>query len=280
MDQSQRHHWRWNVDPVWESFSGMVEEAWHGENAQNDFARAKHLRSALSFASTSLEAFSNRCMREWLEQQNSPEEQIYGKLKKASLREKLNNWPAEFCGRRRDVDFPALKLFYVVADYHDLRNELIHPKDKDHSIYDRLDGLQAQELVNTVSQIIVSICEAQRTIYPYWILGWNFVGFNGDPSWPCVLPTSEFVHTMARMGFLKPEEAFDYEASIAWQTRYLGSRQGFYELRAALHDFPEDISPYVDFGWGPVPRLCRHWWDRELILGSVPRSQARRSSPA
>jgi SOS response regulatory protein OraA/RecX len=271
MDQSRQEHWRWNVDPVWENYSGLVEEAWHSQNLQNDFARAQHLRSALTFAPTCLEAFLNRCMREWLEQRNTSEDQIYGKLRNAKFKEKLNDWPAEFCGRRPNIGVSAQRLFDLVADFLDLRNELIHPKAKDHSIYKRLDGLQPQELVSRVSEIIVSICEAKGTAYPYWILGWNFVGFNRDPTWPCVLPPSEFVHTMARMGFLKPSEALDSQASIAWQTRFLGSSRAFQELRAALRELPYDISPYVDFGWGPVHRLCKRWWDRDLILGSVPR---------
>lgn len=137
--RARQDHWRWNVDPVWENYSGLVEEAWHAQNVQNDFARAKHLRSALTFASTSLEAFSNRCMREWLERHNTPEEEIYSRLRNTKFKEKLNVWPAEFCDRKLEIGLSAQRLFDLVADFQDVRNELIHPKAKDHSIYERLD---------------------------------------------------------------------------------------------------------------------------------------------
>lgn len=276
-DRSVRHriqehmgqHWRWNIDPVWESFASLWESVRLAEASANEFDRNKNLKAALLFSSIALEAFLNRLMRKHLETRETPEKKILVTLGRPSLAAKLRDWPSQW-----SMAQPALsdadELIHAIDAYRALRNGITHPKERDHSIYATLERLDAKGLVSTVALTMVAICEARREQYPYWLLGWNFVGFNHDPAQPFSTDAAQFIHALARMGFLPPADALIVEASRAWQERWLKSREGYFELSSLLEAYRGDIEPSFEVipGAGSPPRLCRRWWDRELILST------------
>jgi hypothetical protein len=68
--------------------------------------------------------------------------------------------------------------------YQETRNEITHPKRRDHSIYVELDQADPDGLVDAIARAIVTLCEARGVPFPYWVLGWNYVGLNNNPAHP------------------------------------------------------------------------------------------------
>jgi hypothetical protein len=266
-------HWRWNVNAAWENFCAMCEEAHHGREARHEFDRYKHLRSCLIFGSMALEAFINEQMRQYLENVGTPEEQIYKCLRRPRLQSKINEWPAKFGNGVLQLDPGHSELFALFDDFYDLRNSLVHPKERDHSIHRRLDDLDPAGVVEAVRTTIVLIAVAIPKPFPYWALGWNFVGFNFDNTHPVLLDVAQFRHSFARLGLITPNTAWLYDEANRWTEENMKSANDFRCLKAQLDALPIDIEPWFELipGMGSPPRLTKRWWDHELIASTIPR---------
>lgn len=250
----------------------MYEDAHRAREARHEVDRYKHLRSCLIFGSIALEAFINEQMRRHLESIDFPEEQIYKRLRKELLRTKINEWPAEFGSRALELESGHSELFGLFDDLYELRNGLIHPKDRDHSIYRRLDDLGPGEVVEAVSTTLVLIAGAIPRPFPYWVLGWNFVGFNFDDTHPVLLDVAQFRHSLARLGLIARNTAWLYDEANRWTEENMKSGAEFRGLKAQLDGLPIDIEPWFELipGMGSPPRLTRRWWDHDLIISTSP----------
>jgi hypothetical protein len=268
-------HYRWNVDPVWENLSSVFEESHHARQAPNDYMRYKHIRSLLSFASTGLEAFFNKLIRKRMGERGESKEKISDSLKKMSLRYKVNNWFSDEYQSVINIESDAYNLYILFEDYHKLRHGLTHPKDIDHSIYLDLDRIDAESVVRSVQMTLLRVHEIIQRPYPYWLLGWNFVGFNRDPAHPFLSNVAQFRHSLARMELINPADAWDYDRANEWEQRWMSDQEGFQRLSNLLGTYHEAIEPWIEFipGLGSPPRLCRKWWDREYIISTTPRGR-------
>jgi hypothetical protein len=244
----------------------MVEAAFYARQAPHSFERTQRMKALLDSGGMCLESFMNELMRKTMEDSGKSEKDIRHKLKSSNLPTKIEKWPQEVCSK-------AITSMNRSLDQHRaLRNRLVHPKEDDHSIYLDLQHTKPDEIVDEIATFIVSICEAKPCIYPYWALGWNFVGFNRDPAHPVLLDSFQFVHAMARMKFLPVSSAFAADESEAWQYSMMANLSGFSVLKAQLDAISYDIEPWFELipGLGAPPRLCRRWWQREFILSTVP----------
>ncbi len=252
--------WRWNVDDVWQSFSSMFQEMFHANEATNDIVRYHHLTACLLFGGCSIESFMNASMRKYLKASDVPENEIFKRLRNTTLRKKIESWPAEAFGvslERCDVD--------VLLDFLDLRNEVTHRKRLDHSLYKELDETPPTHFVEAVQKAFVLFYQGQGVTFPYWILGWNFVGMNGDDTHPCLINNQQFQHALNHMGFRIP--AWEYESARAWQEKNMRGIDAFIELKKYYYLNAPDIEPR-DQRYPMAPRLCKRWWDKKLILGT------------
>lgn len=265
-------HYRWNVDPVWENLSSAFEEAYRAIEAHNNFMRFNHIRSLLYFASVGFEAFFNKLMRKKMSDQGESERAIIEKLKSVGLGRKINQWPSELCLLPVDIEPDISNLFDLFQDYHNLRHSLTHPKDIDHSIYLKLECIDPTQVIRAVQETLLRVHEAVQQAYPYWLLGWNFVGFNRDEAHPFLSNAAQFRHSLARMGLIDPADAWYCERAERWQQEWMADRQGFARLTSLLNGYPDDIEPWSEIipGLGSPPRLCRRWWDHDYIMSTVP----------
>lgn len=253
--------WRWNSDLTWHYYSSMQFEAHCAQLAKHDFARYHHLRACIYFGIGTLEAFLNKRIRHFLEQQGFDEDEISRKLFH-SIEDKWTKWVKKIYGKSAIKDSGVSDVF---KRFKDIRNEITHPTSRDHSIYVHLDAIEPYDLLEAVAIGIVSIYEAEHKPFPYWLLGWNYVGMNGDATYPAEGNNqNNFLHSMKYMGFQVP--AGTSPACEDWERQYMTSLEGFRKLRLSLDLYPEDIEP-IQKRFPDRPRLCRRWWDRELILG-------------
>lgn len=255
-------HWRWNVNPTWHHFSSMCQEAYYVRHAPNEFMKYHHLRSCLYFAIGSFESFLNERMREKLEKEGMPEKKIYNKLRweNGGLRAKRTKWPSAICGK--EITFPE-NFEDIFTYYNELRGEVTHPKRKDHSIYKELDNANVDTLIDTISKAFVTIYSGLGEPFPYWLLGWNYVGLNGDLSHPVLRNNQNgFLFSLQWMGYDVP--AGDHYRAIAWEKRFMTTIEGYLKLKSWLELYQDDIEPYVE-RFPYRPRLTSKWWDAEYI---------------
>jgi hypothetical protein len=238
----------------------MFQEMSFANQSTNDIARYHHLSACLLFGGCAIESFSNANMRKHLKTSGVPETEILKRLRYTALREKLESWPGEICGmtlERRDVE--------VLLDFLDLRNEVTHRKRMDHSLYKELDETIPVHFVEAIQRTFVLLYQGQGGSFPYWLLGWNFVGMNGDHTHPCLINNRQFQHALNHMGFKVP--AWEYDAARAWEEQNMRGIHAFMRLRDDYYSKAPDIEPRSE-RFPMAPRLCKRWWDRQLILRS------------
>ena len=248
--------WRWNVNDVWQTFSSMHQEIYFAGEAANDFYRHHYLSSALLFGGCAVESFLNSQLRLTLEK-TANEELIFKRLRRTSFREKLKKWPAEIAGSE-----VATKEVETIMRFLDLRNEVTHRKRRDHSLYNELEAANVKEFLSAIQEVFLTIYFAKSEAFPYWILGWNYVGMNGDASSPCIINNAQFRHSLRAMGYDIP--ASDYYRANAWEAEVMKTRKGFKFLQDELFPDAPDIEPQSE-RFPTKPRLSKRWWDAELI---------------
>jgi hypothetical protein len=221
------------------------------EQQQSEFGRYSYARCCLYFAVAALESYLNQTMRVHLERSGRGDDEIKKELWKP-FKNKLK-WPRLIFERDMEIG-DALRTAMQV------RNEVTHPKHRDHRIYIELDAIDLRAVVNDLSLYIVQIHEADRKPFPYWVLGWNYV---------VVLPNAiqvlqgsnmnNFYFSLRNMGIIT-----GYHLNCGdWDEKNMISATCFYELRNLLQERPYDIEP-AD-GWPFRNRLTRRWWDDSFI---------------
>lgn len=258
--------WRWNVNPVWENHCAMVQEATLCEESKDDFSRCHHLRACLYFGIGTLESFLNQQIREKLTQEGKSEDKIYKKIRYTGFEEKRKKWVLKICGD--DACLPA-EYSEVIHDFNILRGDVTHPKDRDHAIYPRLEGCDYKRFVEVITESIVFIFERKNEVFPYWLLGWNYVGFNFDAAWPNLGNNDGFLFSLRNMGY-------HFECSPAmsgysdhWINENMTSQDGYKHLKTFFMQYTEEIEPQR-ITIGLPPRLTSRWWDRQFIMDNTP----------
>lgn len=259
---AEERYGRWNVDPTWHHCSSMHQEAFHAIHASNEFAKYHHLRGFVYFSIATLESFLNQQMRFNLEREDQSEDKIFSKIRNTGLKDKLKKWPRKICPKEvRDFNGVAEDLLIYV----NLRDDLTHPKHYDHGIYLTLDRLNIDELIRMVTDYIILVYEGLNESFLYWLLGWNYVGFNGDEANPCLINNQQFLHSLLNMGFEVP--AFKYGEALAWEKENMLTLDGYRKIKLSLDKCDLEIEPFwPDF---PLkPRLTKKWWDENFIKNS------------
>lgn len=254
MDQN---HWIWNVNAVWENFSSLCQELDYAQSAKNEFFKYHYTKTSLFFAVGTIESFLNQTMRQHMTSAFEAEEKIFNRMK-APLGKKLEKWPLELCGTSISL---TNELKEILEDYKDVRNEVTHPKNKDHSIYKRIDEMDTKSLKTLIAEYIISILEARNEPFPYWLLGWNFIGLNGDFNYPCLQDNYQFLWSLRSMGFDIP--VGDCAKMDDWIKQNMSTIDGFREALKVMNTIACE-SKSVNFP--SKPRLCKKWWDEQHII--------------
>lgn len=251
--------WRWNVDDIWQSFSSMYQEMSFANEATNAIARYHHLSACLLFGGCAIESFLNTNMRGHLKKVEESENNIVRRLRYTALREKIESWPFEICEVRIDKQYVE-----VLLEFLDLRNEVTHRKRLDHSLYKELDEVSPLKFLEAMQKTFVQLYCGLRISFPYWLLGWNFVGMNRDPTHPCLMNNQQFKHALNHMGFKVP--AWECNSANAWEQENMKGIEAFLRLKNDYYERAPDIEPKSKM-FPLAPRLCKRWWDKKLILG-------------
>ena len=165
-------------------------------------------------------------------------------------------------GRQDNTIAKQLKTF---LGNNDLRGETAHPQRRDHSFYKALYDMTPDHLRSSVAHYMISITQVLNRPFHYWLLGWNFVGFNFDEAAPCLLDNQQFLHSLRNCGLQVP--AWGYSESQKWERENMVTLENFERMIKLMDTLPFDIEPRQE-RFPQRPRLCKRWWDKNLIRSS------------
>ncbi|PAU92649.1 hypothetical protein CK503_15685 [Aliifodinibius salipaludis] len=253
-----RKTWFWNVDPTWENFSYLLEDQHRAKKVENAFLENKYKKSCLYFAGVSIESLLNKIMRTKLEDEGKSENKIYNTLRYEGFKGKLKKWPKKVFDSSLTLTDKESNLFDLFETFYEMRNTLTHPKHEDHSIYVDLEMTDVSEIKETVSKILLQLFILRDKIFPYWLLGWNFIGFNRDDNHPVILNNSQFLHALSRMGIINSQTAWSADHSDEWQIKNMSSYKSFLSLKKKLNSYPLNEENSENYE-GPI--LTKNWWE-------------------
>lgn len=242
------------VDPSWQNFSSLYREACTADEAVTAVEKSHHMMAALFFGTAALEAFLNGQMRSHLQQTKSPDE-VLTILRNERFLAKLKKWPTEITGQPLLAPKEAIDLICLC---YEIRSDLTHPKVIGHVIYERLLTIAAADVVDAVARYIVSFHQAQGTVFPYWVFGWNYLNPRTETHDIIVINEQQFRFSLVALGFQIPTQWPQYEG---WTEQYLGTLDGYVAIRTALQGLERCEPKYVRFPH--QPKLCRRWWTTE-----------------
>jgi len=251
-------YWRFNSNITWHYYSSAVYESALAKESNNDFKKYHHLRACTYFSVCCFEAFLNSMMREKLTHDGLDEDVILKELRRGKLEDKLRNWPSVICGRT--VEIPE-NLIYCFKDFQEIRNEVTHAKNRDHSIYSQLDRLEPAQIVDAIARVIITTLSVKGRPFPYWLLGWNYVGMNGNPEHPFESNNlNGFVHSLRNLGI----QFNNFGSDSVWEEKRMTSIKGYEDLKNILSQLPIHIEP-LHSQFPRKPRLTRRWWDSDVV---------------
>ena len=184
------------------------------------------------------------------------EEQIFKVLRKSRIMGKLKQWPKEILSKTPAVSAETMEMLRL---FNEIRGDLTHPKKNGHDIYRRLETVDPDSVLNAVAEYIVRFYEMAGEVFPYWLLGWNYLSPRPDTHEIIVINNQQFLHSLLTMGFRVP--AWEADAADQWKEKNMSSFAGYLEIKQAIesigHCEPKnDQFPYQ-------PKLCRRWWAEE-----------------
>ena len=226
--------------------------------------KAHHLTAALYFGIAALESFLNGRMRAHLVQSGKSEKEIYEVFRKGQITVKLKKWPGELSPVPFTLSPGTLAL---IGFFNDVRGDLTHPKTHGHDVYEKLDTVDPDSVIDAVTEYIIRFHEAEGTRFPYWLFGWNYLNPRPDSYEIILVNDQQFSFSLQNLGFQIPAAA--WAAGEAWRNQFLGTFAGYTEVRDALRSLNhcELKQPMFPF----QPKLCRRWWsaDHQASFGHV-----------
>lgn len=233
----------------------MFREAATASEASTEMEKFHHFTAALYFGISALEAFLNAKMRAYMTPA-APEQDIYNMLRRGKIVDKLKEWPKQLVGQPLSLNSGTMNL---LADINDVRGNLTHPKTSGHDVYVQLSGVEPATVVNAVAEYIVRFHEAERTKYPYWIFGWNYLNPSRDKYEIMLIHDQQFSFSLQCLGFNVP--AADALVAEKWRGTHLGTYAGYCAIRDALSRVEHCEPKQALFVYRPT--LCRRWWTSE-----------------
>lgn len=252
------------VNPTWQNFSSMFREVTDADEAKTAMEKAHHLSAALYFGIAALEAFLNGKMRAHLAQAGKSETEIFEVMRKGQIMTKLKKWPADLLTAPFMLSPGTLDL---IGFFNDVRGDLTHPKTHGHDIYEQLETVDPNSVIDAVAEYIARFHEAQGTRFPYWLFGWNYLNPRPDSYEIILVNDQQFSFSMQSLGFQVPAAA--WAAGEAWRNQFLGTFAGYGQVRDALRSLNhcEPKQPMFPL----QPKLCCRWWaaDHQASCGHV-----------
>ena len=253
LSNPQEHEYRWNVDTTWHLYSFMIQEYEQMKESETQFEIYHHKMASLYFGFGAIESFLNAEIRIVRTIQGVDDKDILIEIRDAKDKKRWGEWIKEISGGTIEEC-----LFEKMKYLKEIRNEITHSKRKDQLLYGFIDEYSIDEIIDIVQEIIVTIKERQNKPFPYWLIGWNYIGFNFNDKELCLSNNlNGFYYSCLNIGFspMPPQSMFE--------KKIMGSYESFLKLKSAFNSsnlIIEPKNPMFD-----TPRLTRRWWDKDIL---------------
>jgi hypothetical protein len=258
----------WLIYPTWQNFSFLFREVTIAGDEKTEFLRYQHLTSSLYYAINFIESLLNEKHRARLESEGKSEDEIVFILRRGSsaakpkerryFDEKFSDWPSFICGREIKV---SDDLKRILSDFNEVRGHLTHPKSRGYEIYEELEKVNGQELLEAVAEYAITIFNGLGEKYPYWLFGWNYLNVAGKSAGITRINNQQFLHSLDYLGL--QTHPFDGTVASEWENANLTSISGYKLISnflASCREF-EPFNPQFPFR----PRLVKKWWDADVF---------------
>ena len=177
---------------------------------------------------------------------------------------KIEEWPTELLGKSLRVSDGTLEL---IRFFNDVRGDLTHPKTRGHDIYQKLETIDPCSVIDSVAEYMVRFHAVQKTIFPYWLFGWNYLNPRPNIHEIIIINEQQFSFSLVALGFQIPAAA--YPQAEAWREHHMTTFEGHLEIKQALNSLDRCEPKYDRFPFKPI--LCRRWWtaDHHRSCGHV-----------
>lgn len=246
----------WVIEPTWQNFSSMYREAVCAHEATTGMEISHHRMAALYFGIATLECFINREMTRHDLVLDVDHEEIHNKLRnpKASLKKKLETWPQIITGKCLSLRPETLPRILAI---NALRGQLTHLKNYWPDTFDDLARTDPIEVVDLVAEYIIALYRAKGELFPYWVLGWNYLNPSRDGHEIALLPYTQFFHSLMSLGY--QFESNTMHGIEAREQEILSTFEAYRKVATFLRSQGQcepkwDCAPYQ-------PKLCRRWWE-------------------
>jgi|ERR1022692_789872 hypothetical protein len=156
--------WRIDIDSVWEAYNRIFFSFKRSELEQENYLRRLYRSYFIVFSYSFIDAITSKLLIEQFH------------LSKAKLKEFKHLKLKVQCLDKFGPALGALDAYdNFWKDIEWLRNELIHPKRRNHLAAIELDKLDVSERIKRLNLYAVRAYEIGKTEFPYWLTGWNFV---------------------------------------------------------------------------------------------------------
>lgn len=248
--------WRWNVDPAWTNFSAMIQDLSFFNKSRTEFERRRALETCLYFGVASVEAFINQELRSVMHKDGYDEDSIASMLSQSRKKtEKQNLLKASPFSSIFDDE-----KYRIFGDYKKIRNEVTHSSRPDQLIYDYIERVKMAEFSDIVKYILVKVCELQGKEFKYWMLGWNYIGFNhSEVELSLGSNLQSFYWSLKQMHL----EGFNTVLQEDFLNQCMTGYSAFVAMQKKMDEYPFDIEPK-----NPIfsrHRLTRYWWEHTVL---------------
>lgn len=238
------------ANPPVQNFCSMYREAITSQEVTTGTEKSHHLTAAMYFGIATLEAFLNQKMREHLSPTKT-EREILDRLRKGQIKSKMKDWPNELLGKSVAVD-PA--TWDLIESFNSLRGDLTHPKTYGQDIYDQLEQINPNSIIDSVAEYIVRFHQAEGTRFQYWVFGWQYLNPRGNSYDFLPMNETQFCWSLQALGF-------NAQPTDQWIDQYFRTFEGYKSIKQTLDSTKRCEPKATRFPSKPI--LCRRWWTAE-----------------
>ncbi len=125
--------------------------------ATNEFIQYHHVRTLLYFSVCAMEAALNAAMRAHMK--GEVKTPLWSDWRRTPFHKKVSGWPSEIA----EKEFSFEPDFWAFFEQHkQVRDEITHPKQRDHSVYRDLDQADPTAIEKAIARALVSLRVAQE----------------------------------------------------------------------------------------------------------------------
>ena len=160
-----------NRSAPWELFSSAYRTGMEAAHAKSAIEKLHHNRAMLLFAFASIEALLNNVILSI-----APNDiELRHSVERKPIKKKLG-----YIESHMGIAIDQTEIDLILSDYKLFRDQTAHHKRSDQLPQFHAQHMQPLKLIELLQIFFARVHLARHGEFPYWITGWNYIGFNGN----------------------------------------------------------------------------------------------------